>query len=306
MKLYVGVTDDAWYQFLADRPGVTEVNFWTPTGAGFKSLSVGEPFAFKTHTPHNRIVGGGFFSGFTRMRLSDAWRIFGEANGVASLEQLRTSISRRRKSPLTWLDDPEIGCIMLRDTIFLPSDQTLPAPSDWSSNLVRGKGYDTDLSAGGSILEALFAAEIIKYSEEIARVPGAVFGTERLTRARLGQRPFQALVLDAYHRRCAITGEKIRPVLQAAHILPVSEGGENRLDNGLLLRSDVHTLFDNGYLGIDNQHRLLVSPRLRAEFENGDEFYSRAGMVIDLPDRSIDRPNSEFLEWHADARFLRH
>ena len=93
---------------------------------------------------------------------------------------------------------------------------------------------------------------------------------------RLGQRSFQVVVLNAYHRRCAITGTKIRPVLQAAHIRPVSEAGERRLDNGLLLRSDVHTLFDRAYPGVDPAYRLRVSPRLREDFGNGDRFYAQA------------------------------
>jgi putative restriction endonuclease len=46
----------------------------------------------------------------------------------------------------------------------------------------------------------------------------------------------------------------------------VAEGGEHRLDNGLLPRSDVHTLFDRGYLAVDSRHRLLVSPRLHEDF----------------------------------------
>ena len=66
----------------------------------------------------------------------------------------------------------------------------------------------------------------------------------------LGQAAFKALVQEAYGRRCAVTGDKIVPVLQAAHIRPVTAEGENRVDNGLLLRSDVHTLFDRGYLGV--------------------------------------------------------
>ena len=89
-----------------------------------------------------------------------------------------------------------------------------------------------------------------------------MFGDLRLAPYRLGQRSFQAVVLNAYHNRCAITGTKIRPVLEAAHIRPVTAGGEHRLDNGLLLRSDVHTLFDRGYLGVDPAYRLRVSPRL--------------------------------------------
>jgi putative restriction endonuclease len=115
---------------------------------------------------------------------------------------------------------------------------------------------------------------------------------------------FQAVVLVAYGQCCAVTGEKIRPVLQAAHIRPTSFGGEYRIDNGLLLRSDVRTLFDGGYLTVDPKHRLLVSRRLRADFDNGEQFYQRAGEPIRVPERRIDRPNREFLEWHLDGVFL--
>jgi putative restriction endonuclease len=131
--------------------------------------------------------------------------------------------------------------------------------------------------------------------------PGPVYGHGRLVTQRLGQRAFQAVVLNAYQRRCAITGAKIRPVLQAAHIRPLPAGGEHRLDNGLLLRSDTHTLYDQGYLAIDTRHRLLVSPRLRAEFGNGEEYYTRAGETITVPERKPDRPHHEFLEWHLDT-----
>jgi putative restriction endonuclease len=86
----------------------------------------------------------------------------------------------------------------------------------------------------------------------------------------------------------------------------VTNEGENRVDNGLLLRSDVHTLFDHGYLGVHpTKKTLLVSPRLRAEWGNGDEFYQRAdsGEPISMPDRIADRPNTDFLTWHADTLF---
>jgi putative restriction endonuclease len=83
----------------------------------------------------------------------------------------------------------------------------------------------------------------------------------------------------------------------------VGRGGEHRLDNGLLLRSDVHIMFDEGYLGVDPRYRLVVSPRLREEFGNGDQFYAKAGTVIDLPARRADQPHREFLEWHLDEVF---
>jgi len=127
---------------------------------------------------------------------------------------------------------------------------------------------------------------------------GPVYGDPRLAPQRLGQQAFQAVVLRAYQRRCAVTGDRIRPVLQAAHIRPLPAGGEHRLDNGLLLRSDVHTLYDRGYLGVDPQYRLLVSPRLRDEFGNGEQFYAHAGERIALPQRQGDLASPFFTAPH--------
>lgn len=89
---------------------------------------------------------------------------------------------------------------------------------------------------------------------------------------RLGQRSFAAVVQEAYGQRCAVTGARILPTLQAAHILPVAEHGQHRIDNGLLLRADVHIMFDQGYLGVHPHTRSLeVSGRLREDFGNGAE-----------------------------------
>jgi putative restriction endonuclease len=62
-------------------------------------------------------------------------------------------------------------------------------------------------------------------------------------------------------------------------------------------------MFDRGYLGVDPKYRLMVSPRLREEFSNGDSFYAKAGQTIELPGRRADRPHREFLEWHLDEVF---
>ena len=71
-------------------------------------------------------------------------------------------------------------------------------------------------------------------------------------RVRRGQPAFRAKLLDAYEGRCAIFRMGAPPeVLEAAHILPHAETGLNELDNGLLLRSDLHSLFDAGTLQID-------------------------------------------------------
>jgi putative restriction endonuclease len=302
------VTDSTWYQFLAARPQVAEVNFWQPSGGReFRVLAPGEPFFFKTHYPHNMVVGGGFFSDSARLRVSEAWEFFGEANGAASVEQMRARIGRYRRSPIGPGEDPVIGCLFVRDVRFFPEDAAVAPPPQFAPNIVQGKSYDlADSSVApyfADLLQLTLGAVVeLDFSRPWHR-PGPVFGDPRLAPYRLGQSSFKAVVLDAYHRRCAISGTHIPPVLQAAHIRPVTAGGEHRLDNGLLLRSDIHTLFDRGYLGVDPRFRLRVSPRLRADFSNGDQFYTQAGQLIELPERRADRPSREFLQWHLDEVF---
>lgn len=308
MRAYVGVTDGDWYRYLASR-GCEEVNFWRPGGGrAFLALQRGELFFFKTHAPDNRVVGGGFYSGFAALTLDEAWRFYGDANGVASLEDMRTRIAKYRREPIGPADNPRIGCIFLREVVFF--DQPVSAPPGFAGNIVQGKGYDLaapsvrDYFAG--LLHLMAVGDSGDHRMDITWTrDGPVFGDPRLAPYRLGQRAFQGVVMQAYGGRCAVTADKIRPVLQAAHIRPVTKGGEHRLDNGMLLRSDVHTLFDAGYLGIDPKHRLVVSPRLRDEFGNGEEFYerSRSREPLVLPTRKVDQPNREFLEWHLDEVF---
>lgn len=246
------------------------------------------------------MVGGALLSGYVPLRLSEAWDIFGEANGVASFADLQAAIGRYRRAPLDVDEDPEIGCILLRDVNF--TQTPVDAPPDFAANVVTGKTYDLAHISGSYVETAL--RHLLSVTPTPGQVPGEVFGVPRLVTQRLGQQAFQAMVLAAYGRRCAITGERIRPVLQAAHIRPVSQDGQNRVDNGLLLRSDVHTLFDRGYLGVDPDRRIHVSPRLRSEFDNGDSLYRRHGEPLTvLPARALDRPDRMALEWHMDVVF---
>lgn len=310
-RTFVGVTDHRWAEYLQARPTPEDVNFWKPgASVGFAALKPGEPFLFKTKYPEPEIIGGGYFEGFVQLRISEAWSFFGEGNGVPDAATLAERIAYYRHETLEPGYDPTIGCIMLGGVTWF-GEQSLPAPESWAKNIVSGRGYyegdepviDLAVKQLGTHLEALTRNVI---ESRIRSVPGDVFGSPRLVTPRLGQGAFRALVLDAYESRCAITGHKIRPTLQAAHIRPVTAGGEHRLDNGLLLRSDVHTLFDRGYLTVDTDYRLHVSSRLRSEFGNGDEFYERSarGQLITLPERVQDWPSTDFLEWHGDEVFL--
>ncbi len=113
------------------------------------------------------------------------------------------------------------------------------------------------------------------------------------------------MVMDAYSRRCAITGEKTLPVLEAAHIKPYSEEGPHEVSNGIFMRSDLHTLFDGGYLTLTGEFNIEVSKRIREEFSNGREYYALHGKkLVTLPEDSSSRPGLAHLEWHQNNRFL--
>lgn len=296
MRGYVGVTDGHWARFLRTI-NASEVNFWLPNpDTGFAALKPGEPFMFKTHYPDNRIVGGGFFEHFARLRISEAWDFMGEGNGCPDLATMVHLVSRYRRG--TSDPDPYIGCVFLNEVTFFDDANCQPGPSSMAKNIVRGKGYPLDGSE--SEIERVVAMLLAGHS-----IPslGPTRGAPRLVTQRLGQGGFKAVMLDVYEQRCAITGHKIRPTLEAAHIKSVAAGGEHRVDNGLLLRADVHKMFDTGYITVDPGLRLRVSPRLHTEFGNGDEFYAREGETIRVPRRTDFRPNREFLEWHADEVF---
>ena len=109
---------------------------------------------------------------------------------------------------------------------------------------------------------------------------------------------------DAYDRRCAVTGEKTLPVLEAAHIKPYASLGPHRVSNGILLRSDLHKLFDLGYLTVTPELKLEVSPRLKTEWHNGREYYAHHGQPLRIqPADPASQPSGEFLTWHNENRF---
>jgi len=115
-------------------------------------------------------------------------------------------------------------------------------------------------------------------------VPAAGWGEPTLIRPRLGQGAFRIIVTDNYARRCAVTGERTLPALDAAHIRPYAEHGEHEPSNGLLLRRDIHSLFDRGYVTVTPAGHFEVSRRIRDEFENGRDYYALHGKAIRVPD----------------------
>jgi len=138
----------------------------------------------------------------------------------------------------------------------------------------------------------------------MVREDSSRYGQPALNMPRLGQGTFRIMVTEAYDWRCSITKECTLPALDAAHIKPYSESGLHAVNNGILLRRDLHALFDKGYMTITPAFKLEVSRRIREEFENGRDYYRLHGTLMSLPDKTSDYPSTEYLEWHNGSVYL--
>jgi len=123
-----------------------------------------------------------------------------------------------------------------------------------------------------------------------------------LTRPRLGQGGFR-LKIKSIYGKCAVSGEHSTPVLEAAHIRPYSEAGSHEIKNGILLRSDIHKLYDRGYVTVDPDYTFRVSSRLKDEFNNGKTYYELENRKIWLPGDPEHWPSRENLEYHQHVLF---
>lgn len=317
MKFYAGITEQDWFDFLKSQGYIDEVNFWQPSATSeFRSLDKGDLFLFKLHRSsrtHNRdlIAGGGVFVSFSILPISLAWETFEQRNGAASYSDFRRRLSHFRRFPNNPHEDFRIGCIILTQPFFFDEPLWFPAP-DWKASIVRGKskGYELDKEAGKFIWENLQVAwdkkRMLELGNEANRIEEerARYGKDTVIHPRLGQGAFRVLVTEAYHRSCAITEEHSLPALEAAHIKPFNENGPHAINNGLLLRSDFHRLFDRGYITVTPEYRIEVSRRLREEFENGHSYYPFQGRALGhLPDLDKDRPHKDLLIWHNENIF---
>ncbi|RYG94527.1 MAG: restriction endonuclease, partial [Alphaproteobacteria bacterium] len=126
--------------------------------------------------------------------------------------------------------------------------------------------------------------------------------SSRIVRDRL----FRRLILQAYDKRCAITGLKIingggRAEVDAAHIKPVEANGPDILTNGIALSGTAHWMFDRGLIGLSDDLDILVS-RQANDADSIRGLINPTGRAI-VPYRPFERPHPQFLHWHRQNCF---
>lgn len=305
----IAPTDFGWYDFLSRQRSWSEVNFWTPsTHFAFRSEEFA-PFLFKLKAPHNAICGFGYFASYSPLPDWLAWNYFGEGNGCGTLAEMRQRITeiRRRMQFAGTQSLAQIGCIVLVSVCFFTRDEWVPQPIDWPPRNLRPMRYDLEQGEGARVwAECMARASSFSLGDgsEPLGESGPRYGAPLLVRPRLGQGAFRLAVTDAYGRACAITGEHSLPALEAAHIQPFAQQGPHLVSNGLLMRADLHRLFEQGYVTVRPDLRIEVSARLRADYSNGRTYYPLHGGSLSVPKATREQPDPALLRWHNESVFL--
>ena len=113
---------------------------------------------------------------------------------------------------------------------------------------------------------------------------------------RRGQSAFRNKLMEIYQGKCVISGCNVAQVLQAAHIMPYSGKETNKVDNGLLMRSDLHDLFDQFLITINpTDKKITVNSKLQ-----NTEYFVFNGQTVLMPSQKIKSASVKALKWHFD------
>lgn len=288
----ISPTDIKWFDFLKENQLCSFINFWTPTPWNIKGLNAGDKLYFMLKKPIRKIGGFGEFVEYKNVTPEEAWNEFGYRNGRESktdfLQSLKKFISKHSiRFDTNNIDGAshKIGCIVLKNCEFWDEENYLE-PSDFNisfpNQVVTIKYYNEN-----NIIQD--SHNIEKSNFNIVSEPREENKYE--VNRRIGQNNFKAKLLKAYNNKCCISGETIPELLEAAHIQNYKNVLSNHVQNGLLLRVDIHRLFDNNLIYIDNDYVIHVSSLIE-----GTYYRQYDGKKLNLPKASNQYPLLDALE----------
>lgn len=261
----IAPTDNDWFGFLKGTELNSYVNFWTPTPWNVKKLNPSDRWYFLLKSPIREIGGFGEFVQYENLSTDEAWNKFGRRNGCQDKAEFQNRISHyidknsiKFKGAPVQAKDYKLGCIILKNCEFW-DEEYFKKPSDFKiefpKQVVKFKYFNNpDTLQKKEELSPPDFIPIVSLREE----------NKRLVNQRAGQGDFKGKILKAYDNRCCITSETCPELLEAAHIQKYINENSNHIQNGLLLRVDLHRLFDSGLLNIDDSYSVQISPELKS------------------------------------------
>ena len=278
----IAPTDYNWFSFLKETYTTGIVNFWTPTPWKIKNVELGSKWFFKKKGGEKLICGYGIYNGIQIMTVKNAWTKFGTNNGCSSYAQFNSELSKYND---TIEGEKEIGAILLSDVVFFDEKDFINLDNrriEWSNNIVKYKTYnDSDIMLSTSIEQKtnFKLVETLNKRRKDSNI-----------NLREGQSEFRQKISKAYHYKCCVTGESCPDLLEAAHIQSYISKDSNHIQNGLLLRVDIHKMFDSGLIAINKDYEIIISSEITTDY-----YHNLAGRKITLPDDIADYPSKEAL-----------
>ncbi len=293
----ISPTDNNWFSNLKKEKVVDDINFWTPTPWNLK-FNEGDRWYFMLKSPIRKIGGGGYIKEYHNLTVEQAWNKYGIKNGFYSKDDFIRSLGKHKSKNSLNKNELEgstiIGCIILYGAVFLNDDQYIDLEDykeiSFSPNIVKYKKFNDDEDF---ILEKVLKGEIYNSDSEFKPVDPHTKKSKVISEnsRRDGQSEFKAALVEVYSGKCCITGESTPELLEAAHIQPYLSKKSNHLQNGLLLRTDIHKLFDKNLLYIDQGYRVHIS-----SFVNSGYYQELDGKVVSMPNHNKYYPSLSALE----------
>lgn len=213
------------------------------------------------------VLGDALVVRYEKTTPSGLFASYGTDSGYASAAELAAALPTTKSGGQGALDR-QIGNIVLQNvTIY---DTPIEAPATTRSASVTSPDRRTYWRYDDAALENSRPRKEVRIGALEADDDFDPLNVEdvrdrafRAIKVRRGQKAFRSALLTAYGQRCAVTGCAVLELLEAAHIIPYLGSDTNHVTNGVLLRADLHTLYDCVLVSIDPQTlQLAIAPCL--------------------------------------------
>jgi putative restriction endonuclease len=117
---------------------------------------------------------------------------------------------------------------------------------------------------------------------------------------------FRKLVREEYANQCAFSGLAIRSPknafeVEAAHVVPLPNGGSDDVRNGLALSQTVHWAFDRGLIGVEPTSRRIYVPKQTRSLTGNQFLVNLGGRNLTEATRIERRVHKDALAWHWET-----
>jgi len=281
----IAQTDKNWIKYLNEQQLTSYVNFWSPTFENLRRIKKGERFYFKIKK-EKFIAGYGEFVHHEKLTVKKAWDKFGERNGCENIDAFIALLNSINRSGTTQYDRrSEIGSTVLTNCVFFDDYIGI----SWTPKTQKSFRYGKDGEKHPVSIQN-------RVTSDFTLVNGPRATRTYSTNIREGQSDFRKKICTAYDNTCCISGVKIKDLLEAAHIQEYTNINSHHVQNGLLLRVDLHRLYDSGLIYIDKNYTIQVS-----SFLNDTLYEEFNEQKIILPRNKNHWPSTEALKLRRKA-----